>query len=75
MSNLCKRCNGRAVYIGISGSAELVCVRDCAGRCPGCLSFQVEPFVTYSYWGFVPPTTTSQMHCIACGAVWAMESK
>jgi hypothetical protein len=67
---ICKRCGGRAVHIGISGAAELVCARDCKGKCPTCLSADVEPFVTYSYGPFGPIRDHKVMHCKPHGHVW-----
>ncbi len=66
----CKRCGGASIRIGISGGSPLVCKRDCAGKCPTCLSPDIEPFVTWSYMGFAGSTTEGTMHCIKHGHVW-----
>lgn len=66
---VCKRCKGRAVYIGIGGGAEPVCARDCAGRCPKCLTTEIEPFAVSAYMG--PFANSSRvMHCKPHGHVW-----
>lgn len=67
----CCRCGRRATWIGIAGAAQAICSVGCAGKCPKCLSLEIEPFVAYGYWGLGGPSpSTSLMHCIPCGAVF-----
>lgn len=79
----CARCGGRAVWIGIGPGAEPACARECAGRCPRCLSDDVAPFVVPRYFpgmwfgsgdddeeNTAPDGAPAREHCNACGAVW-----
>jgi len=66
----CERCGARGVFIGIGPGAEVACSRDCAGKCPSCLSPRIEPYARWSYYAFVDASSTLTRHCLPCGHVF-----